>query len=203
MTAMPDDDVSRETSNRLAIHERLLRKWAPTINLVSQTTLPDLWNRHFRDSLQLHALAPHPVGHWADLGSGAGFPGMVMAILGLERGSPRRTTLIESDARKCAFLATVARETGAEVEIINERLENVAPLGADVISARALGNLSKLLPMAQRHMAGNGRALFPKGRNWRKELGVARSAWKFHCHVDKSITEEGSVILTIEGITRV
>ena len=100
-------DVSRETIERLKTYEALLRKWTQKINLVARSTLDDLWARHFVDSAQIYRLAPHPVGHWADLGSGGGFPGLVIAIMAMEHQSPARVTLVESDSRKCAFLRTV------------------------------------------------------------------------------------------------
>lgn len=196
-------DVSRETSERLETYAALLRKWNPRINLVSRSSLPDLWTRHFADSAQLHALAQHPVGHWVDLGAGGGFPGLVIAIMGLETGSPARVTLVESDARKGAFLRTVIRETGAPAEVITGRIEAVPPLMADVLSARALADLETLLIYAERHLAPHGTAIFPKGTSWEKELPAAHRTWRFDCRVAKSETEEGSVLLRITGVARV
>lgn len=194
--------VSRETLERLEIHAGLLRKWAPRINLVSRTTLDDLWTRHIEDSAQIYRLAPHPVGHWVDLGSGGGFPGLVVAVMGIANGSPARVTLVESDARKSAFLRTVIRETGAQCEVVTARIEDLQPLEADVISARALGSLDRLLGHAERHLRQGGVALFPKGASWQNELAEAQTRWKFDWQVDKSMTETGPVILTITGVSR-
>jgi len=196
-------DVSRETSERLEIYATLLRKWNPRINLVSKTTLPNLWTRHIADSAQLYDLAPHPVDHWADLGAGGGFPGLVIAIMAMETGSPRRVTLVESDARKGAFLNTVIRETGARASVIIDRIEETEALMADVLSARALADLPTLLGFAERHLAPGGTAIFPKGATWEKEVSAARKAWKFDCQVANSETEDGPVLLRITGAARV
>lgn len=195
-------DVSRETKIRLEIYAELLRKWNTKINLVSKNTIEDLWTRHFLDSAQIFALAPHPVQHWVDLGSGGGFPGLVIAIMGADQASPQNTTLVESDSRKCAFLRTVIRETGANANVLNERIESIPTLSADFLSARALGKLELLLSYADRHLAKSGIALFPKGANWEKELAEAQSKWNFDYRLAKSKTECGPVILKITGVTR-
>lgn len=196
-------DVSRETLDRLDHYAALLRKWNPRINLVARSTLDDLEKRHFVDSAQVYDLAPHPVDHWADLGSGGGFPGLVIAIMALDRGSPETVTLVESDARKCAFLRTVIRETGARARVINDRIEIIPPLNAGVLSARALSSLTELLTFAHRHLAPTGTALFLKGANWKKELSEAQSKWKFEYQVARSKTEDGPVILGITGVASV
>ena len=203
MIALPGLDVSRETLDRLEIYGALLRKWNPRINLVAKSTLDDLDSRHFLDSAQVYDLAPHPAAHWADLGSGGGFPGLVIAIMAMDTRSPARVTLVESDARKCAFLRAVIRETGANAQVINDRIENIPPLQADVLSARALASLSNLLGFADRHLAPNGTALFLKGANWKKELSDAQSKWKFDKQVVKSKTDDGPVILRIAGVASV
>ena len=196
-------DVSRETLDRLEHFADLLLKWNPRINLVSRSTLDDLWARHIIDSAQIYELAPHPVTHWVDLGAGGGFPGLVLAILGMESGSPKKVTLVESDVRKCAFLRTVIRETGAPAQVINDRIENVPGLEADVLSARALADLPKLLAFTERHLSPGGMALFPKGASWEKELQEAQSQWNFEYRVVKSKTEDGPAILAITGVSRV
>jgi 16S rRNA (guanine527-N7)-methyltransferase len=196
-------NVSRETAERLDIYSALLEKWNPRINLVSRTSLADHRARHFDDSAQLYDLATHPVEHWADLGSGGGFPGLVIAILGQGAGSPTRVTLVESDNRKATFLNTVIRETGVNATVITGRIETIPPLDADVLSARALADLSTLLGFAFRHMRANGAALFPKGVSWKQELAAAQTAWQFSHRVVKSKTETGPVILHVRGISRV
>jgi len=196
-------DVSRETLDKLEHFADLLLKWNPRINLVSRSTVDDVWGRHILDSAQIHDLVPHPVGHWVDLGAGGGFPGLVIAILGAERESPGKVTLVESDVRKCAFLRTVIRETAAPAQVITDRIENIPPLQADVLSARALADLPKLLEFTDRHLASTGTGLFPKGASWKKELGDARSQWNFEARVAKSKTEDGPAILAITGVSRV
>ena len=196
-------NVSRETLEALQIYADLLVKWNPRINLVSKSTLTDLWARHILDSAQIYNLAPHPIDHWVDLGSGGGFPGLVIAVMAKERGSPTRVTLVESDARKSVFLRTVIRETGVQAEVITNRIEGVTPLQADVLSARALADLSTLLSFAEIHMSKAGTALFPKGVSWEKELKEAQIHWKFDHQIANSQTEAGPVILSVSGVSRV
>lgn len=195
--------VSRETSERLAQYESLLRKWNPAINLVARSTLDTLWGRHFRDSVQVFDLAPESARNWADLGSGGGFPGLVVAAIAADERPSTRVTLVESDQRKAAFLATVAREIGVGVTVLSERIEAVAPLHADVLTARALAPLSRLLGFAERHLAPGGAAIFPKGAAWREEVGQALESWRFSYQNNDSVTEPGATILTIGGISRV
>ncbi len=196
-------NVSRETAERLATYAARLREWNPRINLVSKSSLDDLETRHFADSLQLFSLAAHPVRHWVDVGSGGGFPGLVIAIRAMEAGSPSRVTLIESDQRKAAFLRTVIRETAAPAVVLCDRIETAPPQHADVVSARALTDLSQLLDYAARHLDPNGVCLFPKGATWQKELPAARARWHFDLEATKSLTDADAVILQIKGIARV
>jgi 16S rRNA (guanine527-N7)-methyltransferase len=197
------NDVSRETAERLTSYALRLREWNSRINLVSRTSLEELEARHFADSLQLFALAPHPVTHWVDLGSGGGFPGLVIAIRAMECGSPARVTLIESDQRKAAFLRTVIRETGAPAVVLCNRIESASPQQADVVSARALSDLTGLLGYAERHLADGGTCLFSKGATWQNELGTAAAQWQFDLQTAKSLTDPDAVILQIKGIARV
>jgi 16S rRNA (guanine527-N7)-methyltransferase len=169
---------------------------------VSRSTLDDLETRHFADSLQLMALAPK-AAHWVDLGSGGGFPGLIVAIAAMDSGSPARATLIESDQRKAAFLRTVIRETGAPATVLCQRIEAAPPQGADVLSARALTDLTGLLEFAARHLASDGLCLFPKGATWQKELAAAQRQWRFDLTPVKSQTDPDAVILSIQGIARV
>jgi len=203
MTGFAGFDVSRETMERLELYAELLRKWNPRINLVSKTTIQELWTRHFLDSAQLIEIAPRVSGYWVDLGSGGGFPGLVLSIIGQERGLPRHVTLVESDARKAAFLRTVIREADLPARVINDRIENIPGLGADVVSARALADLSSLIGYADQHLLPGGTAIFPKGVRWEKELADAQSKWNFAHRLDKSITEDGPVILSVTGVSRV
>lgn len=196
-------DVSRETLGRLEILAELLEKWNSKINLVSPSTVKDLWTRHILDSAQIFKLADQNTGKWLDIGSGGGFPGLVIAILNMEIDTPWDMTMMESDIRKCTFLRTVLRETGASAKVITGRIEKASPEGADVISARALADLDKLFEFSDRHLKPTGQALFPKGVNWKKEVQAAEKSWSFSSEVIKSETQEGAVILKVRDIARV
>ncbi len=194
-------DVSRETLEKLEAYADLLRRWNRKINLVSPTTIDDLWSRHFVDSVQLFHLVEWK-GHWVDLGSGGGFPGLVVAILG-DQGGDRKMTLVEADLRKATFLRTVIRELELSVVVVSERIEQAAPLSADVLSARALAPLVSLLGFAERHLAKTGKAVFPKGERAMEEVSLALEHWHFTCETHSSITDAKSTILCIGDIARV
>jgi 16S rRNA (guanine527-N7)-methyltransferase len=196
-------DVSRETLERLHTYAWLLRQWNPRINLVSRATLDDLWSRHFVDSAQVFELAPDTARHWADLGSGGGFPGLVVAIIAAEKRPGLNVTLVESDKRKAVFLRTVAQRVGVDVTVIAERIESIKPLSADVLSARALAPLSTLLGFAERHMVPAGTALFLKGAGWRSEIKEALDHWRFRCEDITSTTSPDAAILKLGEIERV
>ncbi|MFY0595097.1 MAG: 16S rRNA (guanine(527)-N(7))-methyltransferase RsmG [Cognatishimia sp.] len=196
-------DVSRETLARLQILAELLEKWNGKINLVSPSTIQDLWTRHILDSVQLFNLTEQSGGHWLDIGSGGGFPGLVVAILNADIDSPWQVTMMESDVRKCTFLRTVLRETGVSASVVTARIEQADPHSASVISARALADLSKLFEFSERHLLPDGLAIFPKGVNWKKEVQVAEKSWSFTSDVINSGTLEGAVILKVRDIKRV
>lgn len=196
-------DVSRETRDRLSQLGALLAKWNPVINLVSRATLADSWNRHILDSAQLFEYAPAGTTRWADLGSGGGFPGLVIAVLALERAPEMRVVLVESDQRKAAFLNQAARDLGLNAEVIRQRIEIAAPLRADVVSARALAPLSQLCGFAARHLRANGVALFPKGANHAAELDAASKEWRFDVRTHASKTDASAVIYELREIAHV
>ena len=196
-------DVSRETLARLDRYAALLEKWNPAINLISKSTLAELWTRHFLDSAQIFDLCPPNAQSWADLGSGGGFPGLVVAILAAERAPDLRVTLAESDVRKATFLNTVAREVGVSVMIRPDRIESLSPLASDVLSARALAPLDQLLSFAALHLAPGGLALFPKGASHADELAKARVNWAFSVEETQSKTDPNAVILGIKGLAHV
>ena len=202
MTALELLNVSRETIDQLRSFEALVQKWSPKINLVSRAGLPKLWDRHIRDSAQLFQHAP-TAGHWLDIGSGGGFPGVVVAILSRGLGQDHNFTLIESDQRKCAFLRTASRTLGLKLTILSERIEEVPKLNVDILSARALANLSDLLEFAEYHLAETGVALFPKGETWQKELERAQDVWSYRCEAIKSETNAAAAVLKIQDIARV
>jgi len=195
-------DVSRETLARFDSYVGLLEKWNPAINLIAKSTVSELWSRHILDSAQLFSLGPEGARLWADLGAGGGFPGLVIAILAAEKAPELRLTLVESDLRKAEFLRTVLRETGLAADLRAERIEALPPLGADVVSARALAPLSTLLSFAERHLAEGGVALFPKGRRYQAEITESLERWRFSVQKQPSMTEPGAVILRIGDISR-
>ncbi|WP_102223927.1 16S rRNA (guanine(527)-N(7))-methyltransferase RsmG [Acidimangrovimonas sediminis] len=196
-------DVSRETLGRLTTYAALLEKWNPAINLVARSTLGDLWSRHFLDSTQVFDLRPAETGRWVDLGSGGGFPGLVLAILAADEAPDLRVILVESDQRKATFLRTAARETGVTVEVHASRIEDLAPLDADVVSARALAPLSPLLGLATPHLKAGGRGLFPKGATHDREIAEALASWSFEVQKYPSRTDPDSVILSIGDLHHV
>lgn len=201
MSSIAGLDVSRETLERLKAYEALLNKWNPAINLVAKSTIKNAWQRHFEDSAQVYALAPK-VLHWADLGSGGGFPGLVVAILAEEQSPGLRLTLVESDRRKATFLQTVMRELDVQAKVLPQRIEAVDPLQAGVISARALAPLDALLSHAARHLAPGGHALFLKGANHQAEIEAARENWHFSVEISPSQTDSAAVALKIGDLTR-
>ena len=196
-------NVSRETMERLKHYESLLLKWNPKINLVSKATLNDIWERHILDSAQVFQLGAETTTNWLDIGSGGGFPGMVLATLSKEQSPDRQIALVESDQRKCAFLRTVARETDCKVQVYAERIEKLPPQNANVLTARALADLTKLLEFADLHLAPKGTCLFQKGASWEKELQAAQDSWRFEYEAIKSETSDEAVILRINGIEHV
>ncbi len=192
--------ASPETLARLAALEALLGRWSARINLVAPSTLAEAWTRHVADSAQLWPLAPRGARRWADLGAGAGFPGLVIAALAAERGGPR-VTLVESDRRKAAFLGEAARAMGLAVAVLAERAEAAPPQGAEVVSARALAPLPALLPLVARHLAPAGTALLPKGRGWEAEVEAARAAgWRFALDAAPSATDPAARLLRLTEI---
>lgn len=194
--------VSRETFDRLARFVALLEKWNPRINLVSAATLPEVWTRHVLDSLQIFDLVAAPAGRWVDLGTGGGFPGLVVALVARDEAPDLRVILVESDQRKAAFLSTVLREAGVAATVQAARAETLPPLGASVLSARALAPLDSLLRHAARHLAPGGRALFPKGQSHPQELDQALASWRFRVQKHPSKTDPNAVILEIEDLSR-
>jgi 16S rRNA (guanine527-N7)-methyltransferase len=198
----PDLDVSRETMDKLLAFSALVEKWTAKINLISKPSIPMIWDRHITDSAQVFSLAPSS-GHWVDIGSGGGFPGVVVAILTQCTPTPHQVTLVESDQRKCAFLRTAIRELDLNAKVMSERIEKIESLDADILSARALADLNHLLGFADLHLKKTGTALFPKGQSWAEEHADAQLAWSYDCEVITSKTNSAAAILKIKGIQRV
>ena len=195
-------DVSRETFERLETYAAALVKWQQAIHLVSPGTIPELWTRHFLDSAQVFDLCAAKEGLWLDIGSGAGFPGLVCAAIALEKAPDLRFTFIESDLRKGSFLRTVAAEMGLKIGVLTRRIEEAPPQNAAILSARALASLSKLLGHAERHLSPNGSALFLKGATHGQEVEEALETWRMTMESIPSQTADGAVILKIGDIRR-
>ncbi len=189
--------ISDAVRDRLAAYAALLAKWQARINLVGPDTLPDVWCRHLLDSAQLFPLLPPGCRRVVDLGSGAGFPGLVLAVM----GAPD-VHLVESDTRKAAFLREAARVSATRVTIHTGRIERLAPLAADVVTARALAPLAKLLELAVPHLAPGGCCLFLKGRGADDELTAARKEWMITADRIPSITDPSGIILELGEIRR-
>ena len=191
-----DLGVSRETADKLRAYLALLIRWNARINLVADADPDLLWHRHVVDSVQLHALLPNAEGPLVDLGSGAGFPGMVLAVT-----SGRETHLVEADKRKCAFLQEVARLLVLpKVTVHPSRIDAVTLPLAMVLTARALAPLPQLLRYAERILAPNGVALFPKGRTAAQELTTAAADWTMRVERFPSVTDPDSTILRLSEI---
>lgn len=188
-------NVSRETLARLEAYAELLRRWQERINLVGAATLGDLWRRHMLDSAQL---LPHlPSGPLLDMGSGAGFPGLVIAVLG--RGPVH---LVESDARKCAFLREAIRVTGATAQLHNARIEALKPFPVAAITARALAPLPQLLAWAAPFLASGVDCWFLKGATAEDELTLAAKVWMMRVTRLPSVTDPAGVILHLSEVRR-
>ncbi len=203
-------DVSRETVSKLEVYGDLLRQWQRTINLVAPKTVDDVWHRHFADSAQVFRHIPSTAAHVMDLGSGGGFPGLVLAILAVDLGPKLglqqglRVTLVESDTRKAAFMREVARKTGIAVDIMPSRIEtivksaNVAPI--DVFTSRALAPLIRLLELVQPLFQPHSVALFLKGRSADAELQEAVAAWDFFSELVPSLTEDKASLVVVRDL---
>lgn len=195
--ALRDFGVTPEIEARLAAYVTLLAKWNARINLVGPKTLDDPWTRHILDSAQLKPFLPAAPCTLVDLGSGAGLPGLILAILGVGT-----VHLVESDARKCVFLREAARVTGTEVTIHNLRIEAAPAIAADVVTARALAPLAELLPMTARFLKPSGRAVLLKGARWAEELTTAHKSWHMTTNDHPSVTDPAARILLVESLLR-
>lgn len=189
--------VSRETMQRLEAYAAILLEWSSRINLVGRSTLADLWRRHFLDSAQLLALMPAGTRSLVDLGSGAGFPGLVLAILGVPG-----VELIEADRRKAIFLREAARITGAELIVHSCRIESVPRHAVDVVTARGCAPLDRLLPLAERFIGPRTTCLFPKGVQAEGELTAAGKAWTMIATRHPSRSDPGGTVLSLQEVVR-
>lgn len=190
--------VSRETIDKLVLYQELLLKWQKKINLVSPNTIENAWERHFVDSIQVFSLLPTNAQHIVDLGSGAGFPGLVLAAMNIDM----QVTLIESDRRKCIFLKEVARTLGLKnVGVLNSRIEVVKDIKADVITARALASLSQLIEWSTPFVKNDTVLIFPKGESHRVEIDAVNLPQTTIVEAFDSITSVEAKIIRLSGFS--
>ena len=194
-------DVSRETLSRLVTYERLLRQWQKAVNLVASATLTEVWHRHFADSAQLVRLIPPAATRLVDLGSGGGFPGLVVAALLAESSAACRVTLVESDTRKAAFLREAGRQLALPVDILVTRIESaetrVKLAAAEVVTARALAPLPRLLGWLAPVLQPDCVALLLKGRDAQAEVEQARTSFDFQSRLVPSQTSPDARIVVV------
>lgn len=189
-------DVSRETMERLAACDATLIDWSSRHNLIARSTIDERWERHYRDSAQLFALLPKDARTLVDLGSGAGFPGLVLAAMGAERGL--KVSLVESIGKKSAFLQAAIDAMGlANARVIPQRIESITVFPPDVVTARALAQLDKLLGYAAGFANEKTLLIFPKGQDVEAELTEAAKSWHMRAEKRPSVTSPGSTILII------
>jgi 16S rRNA (guanine527-N7)-methyltransferase len=187
--------VPHETIHRLDRYAELLLEWNARFNLVAESTLPHVWTRHFLDSAQLKRHIPAGAKSLADLGSGAGFPGLVLAIL----GAPG-VVLIEATGKKADFLRHVAAELGLAVDIRQKRIEDMRDLRADVVTARALKPLKELFKLAAPLMKRGSTGIFLKGRNLQEELTESAQWWRFAAEKHPSLSDPSGTVLIIRDL---
>ncbi|MGP1275368.1 MAG: 16S rRNA (guanine(527)-N(7))-methyltransferase RsmG [Caulobacterales bacterium] len=202
---MADTGVSRETLEHFIAWRALLAEWSNHTNLVGRSTLDDFWFRHALDSWQLLGLAPAGAARWVDIGAGAGFPGLAIAFALEDRRVPgRQVTLVESVGKKAAFLRAVLERTGVPARVIADRVETLPPMpDCDVVTARAVAPLSKLLGLMAPFVEKGAIALIPKGARHAEELTEARKSWTFEHSLHPSRTSEDAAIICIERLSRV
>lgn len=186
----------------LISYVELLKKWNPVINLVSHRSMPDVWHRHIADSVQLWGLMESSGPVVVDLGSGGGLPAIPLAIISKTEAANISFKLVESDQRKGTFLNQVVRLLELDVQVLQDRVENLMPQGASCVTARALAPLDQLIGMAKPHLSERGKCIFLKGASVEGEILQARKSWKFDLASHPSITDPAAQILEITGIQR-
>ena len=194
--------VSRETFNKFEIFIEVLLKWQKSVNLISNSTINTIWKRHFLDSAQLYTYSHNIKGNILDIGSGAGFPGMILAMMG-----NNNINLIESDQKKCIFMREVARLTNTKVKIYNCRIEDLDYMKPELIISRALAPLSKLIEYVDNYMNKNieenkvtPKLLFLKGKNYNNEIYDLLKIKKLEIDIFPSITDDFGKVLYIKNI---
>ncbi|MDD4615589.1 MAG: 16S rRNA (guanine(527)-N(7))-methyltransferase RsmG [Alphaproteobacteria bacterium] len=194
--------VSYETIHRLTLYKKSLIQWNEKINLVAKSTLETIYSRHFLDSAQLMPFIPDTASILADIGAGAGFPGLVLAILAKEKALPLEIHEIESTGKKADFLQSVVDELGLNVVVRRERAEDIRDLKADVVTARAVKALPELLRYAKTLMKNDSVGLFLKGKSLSEELTEAKKYWTFDPEIHQSQSDASGQIVVIKNLRR-
>ena len=195
-------DVSRETLKGFYEYKTLLSKWNEKINLVSKNTLADIWERHFFDSGQIIKFVEASGKRWVDVGSGAGFPGLVVALLLRDRKIDCNLVLVEKNPKKGFFLNEVIRKLNLNVEVVNDNIYTLEPLNADILTARAFSELNNLIEISFRHRKKEGLCLFLKGENYRFELDKTLNYWFFDYDVFDSLSDPSGKIIRVKKILK-
>ena len=193
-------NVSRETLSGFYEYKTLLYKWNEKINLVSKHTLINIWERHFLDSGQIIINVEASGKRWVDVGSGAGFPGLVVALLLRDRKVDCDLVLVEKHPKKVFFLKEVIRKLNLSVEVINENIYTLEPLNADILTARAFSELNNLIEIAFRHRKKEGICLFLKGENYKIELDKTLNNWFFDYDIVGSLSSSSGNIIRVKKI---
>lgn len=192
-------DVSRETIERLSLYERELNQWSRTHNLIGPRELDLIWERHFLDCYQI---VPHIAGAKSvvDIGSGAGFPGLVAACAKSALFDPE-ITLVEPNSKRCAFLRHVTRQLNLNVVVLNQKIEDVSRETFDVVTSRAVTNLTELLRMSRPWIENGAKAVFLKGQTVEDELTAARRYWNFKVETIPSRSDSRGVVLSLSEVS--
>ncbi len=193
-------NVSRETLKSFYEYEALLSKWNEKINLVSKNTLVNIWERHFLDSGQIIKHVEASGKRWVDVGSGAGFPGLVVSLLLRDRRIDCELVLVEKNPKKGFFLKEVIRKLNLSVEVVNDNIDTLEPLNADILTARAFSELNNLIEIAFRHRKKEGICLFLKGENYRIELDKTLNYWFFDYDIVDSLSSSSGKIIRVKKI---
>ena len=193
-------NVPRETIHRLSVYHDMLVTWNERFNLVAESTLPHIWLRHFIDSAQLLSFIPDFSLTLADMGAGAGFPGLVLAIMAQDLNRPLRVTVIESIGKKADFLQAVVDELKLNVDVRRERIEAIRDLKADIVTARALKALPELLKYANHLTHKDTICLFLKGKNIAEELTEAKKCWTFTVETHPSRSDDSGSVLVLKEL---
>ncbi len=192
--------LNAPTWERLDAFVDMLRIWNAGVNLVATSTLEDVWSRHILDAAQLFSFRPKGNLRWLDVGSGAGLPGMVLAIVSEADICDHEFILVEANTRRAEFLKMATRQLGVNVDVVALRIEQCAPVGADIITARAVARIDTLVKLFRPHLANRGRAILPKGKSYRREIRLASRHWRFSWQAFPSLTSADGMIVVLKDL---